>query len=224
MSNRPYRTLSGPRHHGSCALCPAAAFREPESATCNCTCATSTSERLTQPQLDAIGAQYCDICKVYVCSAHNGGARHKKRCRERHSATEVVQVRTPHASDAVAPAPGRREQGEKHTLCLPLPLQPGRWMEPRFLAVSLSGRWRSTCARICHSTASATRQQMTLQRSWLRSRTKKTCLSPSTWTCRLAPSQLLGARHVQLTRQLTSPWQVWLTREPAPVAVQLHHL
>ena len=88
MSNRPYRTLSGPP--GSRIVCPVPGCcfsRDRVSDVQLHVRNKHSSERLTQPQLDAIGAQYCDICKVYVCSTHNGGARHKKRCRERHSAT-----------------------------------------------------------------------------------------------------------------------------------------
>ena len=38
-------------------------------------------ERLIQPQLDAIGVQYCDICNVYVYTSYSNGARHKTACR-----------------------------------------------------------------------------------------------------------------------------------------------
>jgi hypothetical protein len=45
-----------------------------------------SSEHLTQPQLDSIGAQYCDHCGV-ICSTHNNGARHKTQCKRNQHAS-----------------------------------------------------------------------------------------------------------------------------------------
>ena len=102
MASRAHRRRSGPP--ASRPLCPipgCGVSRVTMSDIHQHVRDAHSSVRLTQPQLDAQGAQYCDICNVFVCSANNDGARHQKGCRQRHNAAAVQA-----GQERAAPRPG----------------------------------------------------------------------------------------------------------------------
>ena len=103
MASRAYRGLSGPPGSRPLCLVPGCGVsRATMSAIHQHVRDAHFSERLTQPQLDAIGAQYCDICNVFVCSTNDDSARHKKVCRQRHNAAAAQA-----GQERAAPRPGR---------------------------------------------------------------------------------------------------------------------
>jgi hypothetical protein len=87
MSSSRYRGLSGPP--GDRIRCPVAGCsftRARNSDVQKHVRDAHSAVRLSQEQLDAIGAMYCDLCDVYVCSTHNNGAAHKSKCRAERNA------------------------------------------------------------------------------------------------------------------------------------------
>ena len=103
MASRAYRGLSGPPGSRPLCLVPGCGVsRATMSAIHQHVRDAHCSERLTQPQLDAIGAQYCAICNVFVCSTNDDSARHKKVCRQRHNAAAAQA-----GPERAAPRPGR---------------------------------------------------------------------------------------------------------------------
>ena len=72
------------------------------------------SERLTQSQLDSIGAQYCTHCGD-LCSTHNNGARHKAQCERLHpNQSRDHDVTREHPTER----PGRSRSRSAHPIAL----------------------------------------------------------------------------------------------------------
>lgn len=126
MSDRPYRAVSGPPGHRVVCPVPGCGFSRGRVGNVHQHVRDQhSSETLSQAHLDAIGAQYCDICTVHVlnlqrrCQAQRAVAPGKALLQGKHD-------RSVQAFAAAARAPDVLELVRRRIRCPHLPPRPGR--------------------------------------------------------------------------------------------------